>query len=117
MRAAAAANTLKSAETVVVMPYHLRLIQRKPDFRTLNKAVADKSETVAFKLLACPEKMRIICHIKHAQELHFPGVFAGRFVDEDGHTAVDFLGQFSVVVCAEYGEGSGVGVEESEVVV
>ena len=55
--------------------------------------------------------------MKHRAIFHAPGVstFVPRFVDQDGNTPIDALGQLRVAPGAENGAGARIGIEEGDV--
>lgn len=75
-------------------------------------------ESVGVELFGGAEEAGVVGHVEHGVESDAPGVAGSGvvFVDEDGGGAVDLLGEVGVGSGTEDGAGSGVGVEEGEVV-
>ncbi len=105
------------AEAVVELVNHLALVEGQVALPVAHEDVAFEAEALALELLAGAEEARVVGHVEHREELDAPRVagLAFGFVHQHRHPAVDVFGELGVAGGAKDRRGSGVGVEQAEI--
>ena len=148
--AGAGAHARVGAEAVVEVPDHLGFVKRQvasgerrmvtirhsPFPIRLHKPIPHQPVPLRLQLRPRAEEMRVVGHVKHAQEANAPRIGFGELrvansewlalfhspfpirhslVHQHRHAAVDGFRQFGILTGAEDGHGASVGVDAGQV--
>lgn len=101
---------------MIVMPYHLSLIEWHVCFAFQNEVGSLIHSSGICQLGISAKKMRIAWHVKHTAKLDFPRIFACHVIHQHFATMVNLGGKPSIAACTEHRASLCIGVEQRKII-
>lgn len=100
---------------MIILPHHLRLIQRQPPLLPLHKPIPPQRKARFLQLGAGFEEVGVVGHMEHRHKGNPPRILSRLLVDQHRRAAVNLLGQLGILAGAENRTSLGIRIDAQKI--